>query len=257
MTSKDNVIIFIPLEMETLKNNEQQIQAFQGNEPMFMNPLIEENVPINDDDLIYNPQIQDHANPFEINPVNTPQKEGNFSNLYIQLNQCNTNLEWAISTNLHCYNCQHPFLERPWYLPVEYIDECFIVEPIFCSPACVLRYNMDSGHPDYSKRVSLFYLMYNFIYESNVNDLPIALSPKVLDIYGGPMNIVDYRKYSEIKDKKEDMVVEYPDVYSIVPMIHYIKRKKPEQYNKKQPPPILRNTTRSVFDTLIKKKITS
>jgi hypothetical protein len=267
MPSNDNIILFIPLDMSVLDGQDEFNNPKPSNENNFMmyEKISEEKINFNADDLVYNPIVpedsKDNNDNFERNPfileypVVNKQEDGDFSNVYIQLTQCNKHLEWASSTNIHCYNCCHAFTTRPWYLPVDYVDGCFIVFPIFCSPACTLRFNLESEHADFSKRCSLFHLMYNIIHSTTTQKIPIALPRETLDIFGGPMNITDYRNYSDSGDKLVE--VSYPEIYSIVPQIQYIQRKKENGNNdyalkRMKPPRVIKN---SIFNTLLKKPV--
>lgn len=248
----ENVVIFIKLDSEILNN--PNIFKVEEHKQIVDTPL-----PANMlDNLQYNYNLENVEYDTKLKqPENQdkPQKiSGNFSNVYIQLEQCNNNLEWATSTNLYCKNCWHQFDTRPWYLPIHYIDGVFIVKPIFCSSGCALRYNLDSGHYDYSKRQSLFYLMYNKIYNKQVTKLPIAPPIVMLNIHGGPYHIEEYRDMSEM-ETDDEVRVEIPEIYSVIPKIQLIKRKQEnnnEQYKLKRNKPIVRKN-KSVLDTIVTK----
>ena len=277
--SVDNIILFIPLDMSIIDGAEARTTqpTSQTDNFLMYQKISEDKIEYNAVDLVYNPHIIPNSldcDSFEtIHPtrsyktnINSKKQScqeieidthntGDFTNVYVQLAQCNKNLEWASSTNIYCYNCCHSFTTRPWYLPIEYIDGCFIVLPIFCSPACVLRYNKDSNHADFSKRYSLFHLMYNIIHNSTVHDLPTALPRDILDIFGGPMSIQEYRQYSNTSKRTDDIDLKYPEIFSIVPQIKNIHRKKDTANNdyvlrRMKPPVVVKNT---IFNTLLKK----
>jgi hypothetical protein len=99
-------------------------------------------------------------------------------------------------------------------------------------------------------------LMYNLIHSTTTQKLPIALPREILDIFGGPMNITEYRIYSDSEDKNI-VDLSYPEIYSIVPKIQYIQRKKENGNNdyvlkRMKPPRVIKN---SMFNTLLKKPV--
>lgn len=224
----ENIVVFIPLNTSLLNNpdlfNDTKLLKSVNDIPIASNLANNDYYPImNNDDA--------HAlhggfnNPLNDNGLLKKQiTDGEFDNVYIQFDQCNTNLEWASSTNLCCTNCVHPFENRPWYLPLHYIDNVFIVKPIFCSPGCALRYNVRSGHTDWNKRQGLFYLMYNRIHGTSETRLLMAPDTDTLSIHGGPYSIEEYREMSEYKEEQNETI--YPEIYSLIPTIKRIKRNK-------------------------------
>lgn len=210
---------------------------------------------INKDDLIYNPRIEDIKEPFQFKENNNKEKELDFSNIYIQYRECNKRMEWPIFTEIHCKQDCHPFNNRPWYLPCDYIDGVFIVLPyVFCSPECALGWNLESDHSDYSKRSSLFYLMYKMILQIKDITIKPSYEQNILKIYGGPLNIEDYRKRNIIIENNNELI--YPEILTVVPIIKQIKQKRENQgeqeYKLKRTKPIVRKT-RTVFDSIAKR----
>jgi hypothetical protein len=229
----ENIVVFIPLDTSVLDDpdifTDQKLLESVNDVPIAANtntPYYEFQDKSEDVGAFLKPIVNDDTNvEHPVNEVVTklPVREGCFKDVYIQFEQCNKNLEWASSTNLSCRNCNHTFSTRPWYLPLHYDHEIFIVEPIFCSPGCVLRHNVESGHSDWSKRQSLFYLMYNIIYGSNETVINMAPKTIMLDNHGGPYTIDEYRGAS---DHAETVELVFPEIYSIIPEIRLIKRNK-------------------------------
>lgn len=254
--SDENVVLFIPLDISIINNpdvfSDQKLLLSNSNVPIASNTTDFEQYG-NVNDIVYDPDVDNFDNQF---PIPADDNPGDFSNIYIQLNQSNNNLEWSSSTNLCCRNCCHTFDARPWYLPVNYIDEVFIVIPIFCSPGCVLRFNIDSNHTDWNKRLGLFYLMYNKIYNSHITKIKLSPPTVLLDIHGGPYTIDEYREQSILKhDTTVDLV--FPEIYSIVPTIREIKRKKNtsnEVYKLKRNKPMVRKN-KSMLDSFVSKRV--
>jgi len=211
---------------------------------------------LNKKDLLYDPKIDEVQEPFQIKEVvKEALKELDFSNIFIQFSECNKRLEWPISTSIHCKQCCHPFVSRPWYLPCDYVNGVFVVLPyVFCRPEDVLGWNKESNHVDYSKRSSLFYLMLKQIYQ--VKDITIKISPEqnMLKIFGGPFTIEQFREYDKLENS--DYELTYPEIYSVIPTIKHIKQKKNNNdgediYKLKRTKPIIRKT-KTIFDTIAK-----
>lgn len=256
--AEETIVLFIPLDTSILDNPDmfadKNLLLSQSNIPLAANSEEFEYYNLNNK---YDPTDIQQNEPLiaKTNHIEPVKQIHDFSNVYIQLKQCNSQLEWATSTNLCCLNCCHKFTTVPWYLPVHYINNVFIVIPIFCSSGCTLRYNIDSGNSDWNKRQSLFYLMYNKIYNQNVTKIPLAPQTILLDDYGGPFTIEQYRDYSD-KKQLDTIDVIYPEIYSIVPTINLIKQQKNTsnvEYKLKRDKPIVRKHN-SILTTLVSKK---
>lgn len=106
-------------------------------------------------------------------------------------------------TNICCWWCTYQFDNLPTYLPEKYSDGKFHVSGCFCSFNCAGAYNLSLGDNKIWERYSLLKLMYYMINKNNmisINDVDINISgPKeLLEKYGGPMKIEEYRKNSKI-----------------------------------------------------------
>lgn len=106
-------------------------------------------------------------------------------------------------TNLCCWWCTCPFDNLPTYLPEKYSENKFYVSGCFCSFNCAGAYNLALGDNKVWDRYSLLKLMYYQINKDKINsigdiDINIAGPKELLDKYGGPMSIEEYRKNSKI-----------------------------------------------------------
>lgn len=210
---------------------------------------------LNKNDLKYDPMIEYMKEPFNFKEQPNKNKELDFSNVFIQYRECNKRMEWPIFTEIHCKQDCHPFNNRPWYLPCDYIDSVFIVLPyVFCSPECALGWNYESEHSDYSKRSSLFYLMYKMILQMKDVTIKPSYGQNMLKIYGGPYTIEEYRKSNTLVENDNKLI--YPEILTIVPIIKQIKQKREnkgeQEYKLKRTKPIVRKT-RTVFDSIAKR----
>lgn len=176
-----------------------------------------------------------------------------FTNVCVQLKRCNEQMEWPPHTPTYCYNCCHSFETRPWFLPVEYQDGVFIVEYNFCSPSCTMRYNYESKHHEFRKRQSLLCLMIQLIYKRFV-PIKMALQKDILNVFGGNMSIDLYRKHTAYdSNPTHDVTIEYPPIYSIIPLVcmkkHIHKEHKSMKYALYRDKPLVR-TQMSILEAI-------
>jgi hypothetical protein len=106
-------------------------------------------------------------------------------------------------TNLCCRWCTYNFDWLPTYLPEKYSDGVFYVSRCFCSFNCKAAYNLSLGDNKVWERYSLIKMMYYLINKDkikNINDIEINVAGPIdlLEKYGGPMTIEEYRKNSKI-----------------------------------------------------------
>jgi hypothetical protein len=108
-----------------------------------------------------------------------------------------------IKTTICCWWCTYQFDNLPTYLPEKYSNDIFHVSGCFCSLNCAGSYNLSLNDDKVWERYSLLKLLYYMINIENINsinDIEINISgPKeLLEKYGGPLKIEEYRKNSKI-----------------------------------------------------------
>jgi hypothetical protein len=129
----------------------------------------------------------------------------------------------AEKTNIACFWCTHTFETMPCYIPERYHDGKFYVYGCFCTYNCALAYNLKMGGYGVKERHSLIIKMYNTINENDENLVP-AERKEILEKYGGPVNIFEYRKNLKTCDKEYRFMI--PPMVSIIPTVETIFKEK-------------------------------
>ena len=102
------------------------------------------------------------------------------------------------SNGVACFWCCHSFNWTPCVLPVSYdaYKNVYTCEGNYCSPECALAYLYKEGATESIKwnRHSLLRHMYSNLYSTK--DLSPAPPRTLLRIFGGPLDIEQYRAYT-------------------------------------------------------------
>jgi hypothetical protein len=287
--TKQNIIIFIPIDtsiLATLPNfkedlNKHEVINIQEDLLLTHEQAYYSLLPVKDEveykqaadlyevekteamvydnqDLIYDPNIKEEdSNPFQ---MKENKENYDYQSAFLQYRECNKRLEWPISTTIHCKLDCHPFTGRPWYLPYDYIEGVYVVHPhVFCSPECALGWNLVAGGHNHSKYSSLLYLLVRTISKQKDVHIEPAYEQNMLQIFGGPLNIEDFRnKHKDYLLNKVELV--YPEILTIIPIIKRYnqtqenngQQDKPGGYKLKRTKQIERKTT-TIMDTIVKK----
>lgn len=106
-------------------------------------------------------------------------------------------------TNICCWWCTHTFDCLPSFIPDKYHNGKFYVFGCFCSFNCAGAYNLSLQDNRIWERYSLMKQMYYMINKNNISsisdiEINVAGPKELLEKYGGPMTIEEYRKNSKI-----------------------------------------------------------
>jgi hypothetical protein len=95
-------------------------------------------------------------------------------------------------TEIYCFNCCHPFYNKPAVLPIDYnpLHKRYKVFGNFCSPNCAKRYALDDKV--LSSNVHILSQMYRELYSAAYRIKP-APSKFLLKCFGGKLSIEEYR----------------------------------------------------------------
>ena len=92
-----------------------------------------------------------------------------------------------------CWNCSHSFEEMIHGLPLKYISGIFYTYGDFCSLECAARYALEY-FDNYHEIMSLLNLYNNITNKTTHKVISPAPNKLLLTIFGGNMNIEEYRK---------------------------------------------------------------
>lgn len=97
-----------------------------------------------------------------------------------------------------CMWCCHNIELQEFYLPLRYTLSEYIVFGQFCSPECAAGYNFHDiiDYSDPWERYSLLHSLYFDMYPEGV--IPLALSRMSLKIFGGNLDIIEFRKSNSL-----------------------------------------------------------
>ena len=106
-------------------------------------------------------------------------------------------------THINCWWCTYKFDCLPSFIPDKYHNNKFYVFGCFCSFNCAGAYNLGINDNRVWERYALMKQLYYMINKDNISsisdiEINIAGPKELLEKYGGPMTIEEYRKNSKI-----------------------------------------------------------
>jgi len=132
---------------------------------------------------------------------------------------------WPTTSNICCFWCCHNFDNTPWGIPKKYNMDTgiFTLYGIFCSPNCVLAHLLrnENNNVNLWEQISLLNLLHYKIYENDDNVIP-APDNICLKMFGGPLNIQEFRALTLKNDKKYS--VNFPPCVIITPVLEETKK---------------------------------
>lgn len=151
--------------------------------------------------------------------------------------------QWKDSTPIACWWCCHTFMNIPLGIPEYIIKDKFYLYGCFCSFNCMMAYNLDLNDYKIWDRQANIYQMKNVIDPDNIFTIHPAPPRQILEMFGGPLSIDDYRQSFFVINK--EFKIYLPPMISIIGSIEennrdmsnthkintnnhaFIKRKKP------------------------------
>ena len=129
--------------------------------------------------------------------------------------------EWPKTTQYACWWCCHTFKEIPCFIPCKYEKQIFYLYGNFCSFNCAASYIFSKNKEDQWEQFSLLNLLYKKIFQKKDVKIQMAPPKECLKLFGGFMNIDEYRKQSLHMDR--DYQIHYPNLIMLIPRIEEIQ----------------------------------
>ena len=206
-----NVILHLPLSLEILEELDEEL-AFKYEKknklPDPFDPSISSDYNVNktetsciykiidDNDKILEKEIENSINSINYN-----------NNLYNDTNYKNIKCNWCL------HNCNEEII----HLPYNISNGVFNMYGSFCCPECAASFNFNELNDDL---IWERYALLNYVYNKNNSKYNIAPSRLILDIFGGPLSIKEFR---EIINSNKNINTVLPPLYIIKPQIEIIK----------------------------------
>jgi len=130
-------------------------------------------------------------------------------------------------TDIACWWCTHNFSTLPCFLPDRYYNSTFYVFGCFCTYSCVMAYNLGMNDSRSSSRISLIKILYAKIFSSAEN-IPIAPARELLQKFGGPLSIEEFRNSSLLC--KKEFKVAFPPMIPLLPVMNEIPKDQTSNY---------------------------
>ena len=223
LTDKECLIAHIPLTLEKInnynlkKNKYNEIVNIKNNEKinnndftiksdLFSNKstnVISDNKKLLDKIALLESKLKNVQN------KKTDQIHYNYSSINLK-NNINEN------NNLKCWWCCHGFENKPVYLPENIINNEYCVYGYFCSFNCASAFNIDKNDDKVWERATY---LNKFKQEITGKFEKITPAPPkyILDIFGGDINIDEFRNKFSILDKSYRFIL--PPLRTIIPII--------------------------------------
>ena len=112
------------------------------------------------------------------------------------------NDKWQESSDISCWWCCHKFDTTPLGLPNYFTKDKFYVYGCFCSLNCAYAYNLELNDYKIWDRQTLLYYLKSIIFTDNDFILKPAPPRQVLKLFGGHMDIENYRENFFIVSKE-------------------------------------------------------
>ena len=139
----------------------------------------------------------------------------------------NKQIDWPTDTNVCCWWCCHTFKGSPKPLPTHHdiLRNRFKVTGVFCSWPCVKAYAKNDNTLLKNFPISNLTSMIMQIYQGKILNIPTAPPRQMLKMFGGKMNINDFRNIYP------DETFEMRSVTTVLDCNIYIERKRKKKYS--------------------------
>ena len=237
LDSISNVILHLPIPLEKINDMDDEL-SFKYN-PKLNNPnpydptaqTIGESTLKTEDkmnciyEIIDEEKKEIKMKKKEIEPIKIEEKIiENMNNIENKINNYNSYVDIYYNNNIELNNikcnwCLHECENEIIKLPYSVNNGVFNMYGNFCCPECAAAFNFNELEDEY---VWERYSLLNYLYSDGNNKLNIAPSRLILDIFGGPISINEYKNI--IQTKKHVNIIMPPHLL-ICPQLE-VKRSK-------------------------------
>jgi len=114
-------------------------------------------------------------------------------------------------TDIACWWCCYNFDNTPCFIPDKYVNDNYYVFGCFCSYGCAMAYNLNMNDYKVSIRSGLLKDMYYKMFGTTKTG--ISPAKEILEKFGGPMKIEDFRNIEN--SKKKEYKVKIPSMIAL------------------------------------------
>ena len=132
--------------------------------------------------------------------------------LMVRFQDANMTQTLPSSTTTACFWDCHPFKGTPYVIPAAIEEDIWCVYGNFCCPQCAAAYLFHEkidNHTQWER-----FALLNRLYTDESSEIQLAPSRLILHMFGGPLDIVDYRAL--LGEKKLRVDVMTPPIISII-----------------------------------------
>jgi len=156
------------------------------------------------------------------------------------IDELNGSKKWPEKTDIWCWWCCHPFESAPIPCPIKYdqITGRFEIKGIFCSWGCCAAYSVEN----YKSLTHVYTFKKKLVQEEEGNEesrmrtiggekIKTAPNKIALNVFGGPLTIEEFRKYSEDLEEYGDHYKNNHSINLSTDKLSYINQEILETYN--------------------------
>ena len=218
LTYKPN--LNIPKPMEYGLQNEQNIESLNDNNIISVGIDNGNQSLHNEKSINHDLRMKDLMNPYREVEYHLHERGNcittNVRNTMNEFRTANKTNEWVDATNIRCWWCCYEFDNKPISIPISFKKNVFNVYGCFCNFKCALAYNFNTDGNRKWERISLIHLLYKKMYNKKEVELEYAPPREFLKIFGGHMDIDEFRN---LDNKRKKYEVVYPPMLSIIPQL--------------------------------------
>lgn len=206
-----NVILHLPISLDIINKINDELKINKNKEPNPYDPCEHKDMKIDDNEVncIYKNVTKNIDQ-----EVNT-KKNNLDSTIHFYNNYINDNYSQNIN-NVNCNWCLHECKDDIVKLPYNVINGVFNMYGNFCCPECAAAFNFNEINDE---NVWERYSLLNYLYNDNSYKYNIAPSRLLLNIFGGPLDIDEYR---EIINTNKTVNMLMPPLHIIKPQIEIV-----------------------------------